>query len=94
MCTQFEPNEIPPSLKPFFQEYDLAMLDPDRSAATIIERILIFGNRLELDWLFRVYSREKIMTWVQKWGKDGLPEPHLTFWNLVLGIEKDLDDDE
>jgi hypothetical protein len=35
---------IPHSLRPFFQEYDLDDLDPERAAATIIERTLRYGN--------------------------------------------------
>jgi len=80
--------EIPPSLAPFFQEYVLSQLDPERGADTIIERTLRFGNRLELRWLFSVYSREKIADWVRRWGKYGLPEPHLTFWRLVLDLNR------
>jgi hypothetical protein len=77
---------IPASLAPFFQEYDLNSLDLERSATTIIERTLQCGNRLEIKWLFQVYSRERIASWLQKWGQDALPEPHLTFWRLVLDL--------
>jgi hypothetical protein len=77
---------IPPSLGPFFQEYDLGRLDPGKDAATIIERTLRFGDRAELRWLFSVYSRAEIAEWVKAWGRYGLPEPHLTFWKLFLGI--------
>ena len=45
-------NTPPGSLAPFFQEYDLAHLDLERSAATIIERTLQYGNREEIRWLF------------------------------------------
>jgi hypothetical protein len=41
-----------------------------------------------LRWLFSVYSREKIADWVRRWGKYGLPEPHLTFWRLVLDLNR------
>jgi hypothetical protein len=77
---------IPASLAPFFQEYDLVQLDLERSAATIIERVLQFGNRAEIRWLFSVYPRQRIAGWVQEWGGYALPEPHHTFWNLVLDL--------
>ena len=54
---------VPQSLAPFFQEYDLAQFDLQRSAATIIERVLQYGNRSEIRWLFRVYPRERIKAW-------------------------------
>jgi len=77
---------IPASLAPFFQEYNLARLDLQRSASTIIERVLQYGSRLEIRWLFGVYPRQQVADWVQRWGKYALPEPHLTFWRLVLDL--------
>jgi len=77
---------IPKTLAPFFQEYPLAQLDPQRDSATIIERTLRFGTREELRWLFKSYSLEQIKEWVVLWGKFGLPEPHLSFWKLFLEI--------
>ena len=82
MSVPISTNQLPHSLKPFFQEYDLTQLDVKRSAATIIERVLIFGDRAEIGWLFRVYPPEKIKTWVRQWGKYGLPEPH------QIGVEQ------
>ena len=78
---------IPATLAPFFQEYDLAQLNPQKDAATIIERTLRFGTRTELRWLFLEFSREQVRAWIQAWGKFALPEPHLSFWRLVLEIE-------
>jgi len=37
-------QSIPSSLAPFFQEYDLAKLNPQRDSHTIIERALQFGK--------------------------------------------------
>jgi hypothetical protein len=81
---------IPRSLAPFFQEYDLDELDPDRAAATIIERTLRYGNRAELRWLFARYPEAAIADWVRRWGCYALPAPHLTFWRLVLRVEESL----
>jgi len=82
-------NAIPSSLAPFFQEYSLEELDLERSAATIIERTLQFGNRAELRWLFDNYSLTRVSKWVQRWGDMALPEPHLTFWKLLLLPEQE-----
>jgi hypothetical protein len=79
---------IPRSLAPFFQEYDLARLNPERDSFTIIERTLQFGNRAELYWLFSVYPRTQIADWVERFGKARLPQPHLSFWQIVLEIMK------
>lgn len=79
---------IPSTLAPFFQEYDLAGLDLERDRATVIERTLQFGNRLELRWLFARYPASQITDWVRQFGKDRLPNPHRTFWQILLGIEE------
>ncbi len=75
---------IPPTLAPFFQEYDLAALNPQKNASTVIERTLQFGNRAEIRWLFGQYSRAQIAGWVEKYAKTRLPEPHYTFWKMML----------
>jgi hypothetical protein len=80
---------IPPTLSPFFQEYDFSKLNLERDSATIIERTLRFGTRAELRWLFATFSNEQIVDWVVSWGKFGLPEPHLSFWRLVLELDSD-----
>ena len=80
------PRTIPNSLAPFFQEYNLELLDLERSQFTIIERVLQFGDRQEIRWLFSVYPREDINAWVSRWGDEALPEPQRTFWKLVLEI--------
>ncbi len=80
-------STIPVSLSPFFQEYDLAHLDLERSASTIIERTLHYGTRVELRWLFSCYPLAVVARWVRQWGHYGLPEPHLTFWRLILDTE-------
>lgn len=82
---EFSPS-IPASLAPFFQEYDLAQLDLERSRFTIIERVLQLGDRQEIRWLFTVYPKQEISDWVSCWGEEALPEPHRTFWKLVLSV--------
>ena len=77
---------IPASLTPFFQEYNIEKLSPEKDSHTIIERVLQFGNRAELRWLFSVYSKEQVTEWVRQFGTEKLPQPHRTFWQVVLDI--------
>jgi hypothetical protein len=79
-------ESIPQTLIPFFQEYNFEKLSPERDSHTIIERVLQYGNRTELRWLFSVYSKEQITAWVRQFGKEKLPQPHRTFWLVVLDI--------
>jgi hypothetical protein len=81
-------SSIPSTLAPFFQEYDLPYLDPKRDSATIIERTLQFGNRVELRWLFAQYPHAQITDWVRHFGRDRLPDPHRTFWQVILEINE------
>lgn len=79
---------IPLTLAPFFQEYDIAKLNPQVDSHTIIERILQFGNRTELRWLFNTYPQEQITEWVIKFANEKLPQPHRTFWKIILDIKE------
>lgn len=79
---------IPPTLTPFFQEYDLTKLRIEQDASTIIERTLRFGTRSELRWLFATYSQVQVADWVRRWGRLGLTEPHYSFWKLVFDIQE------
>lgn len=79
-------QQIPTSLSPFFQEYDISKMNLQEDSFTIIERVLQFGNRLEIRWLFQSYSQNEIKKWVTQFGKDRLPQPHRVFWQLVLEI--------
>ncbi|MFO7622979.1 MAG: hypothetical protein R6V73_01400 [Anaerolineales bacterium] len=52
--------QVPVTLQPYFQEYDLAALSLRRDANLIIQRTLEYGTWDELRWLFRVYSRRRL----------------------------------
>ena len=71
---------IPTSLRPFFQEYVLEEIDPDRSAFTVIERTLAWGDVPELRWLFARYGRDRLAEWVRKAGWRFLPRRRLKYW--------------
>ncbi len=80
-------HSIPTTLAPFFQEYDFENLDVRSAAPLIIERALQFGNRSELRWLFRQYSRAQISAWFVQYAGERLPDPHRTFWRIMLDIK-------
>ena len=79
---------IPSTLAPFFQEYNFALLNPQTDSATIIERTLCYGTRSELNWLFMQYTRPQIAEWFKRYAKERLPNPHLTFWQIILEIKE------
>lgn len=79
-------SQIPSSAAPFFQEYQLASLDVRQHAALIIERILAYGSRAEVQWLLAAYGRKSVRNWVVQSGLRRLPWRRFHLWCLVFEI--------
>lgn len=86
MSTHPVPHHIPASAAPFFQEYRFETLDAEADGALVIERILAFGNREELAWLFHDYGRERIKNWVSENGARRLPWRRCNLWRVLLDL--------
>jgi len=84
--TETTPAGIPYSLRPCFQEYTLEQLDPVQHAELVMERVLTFGNRPELRWLFDLYGRRRIADWVQRMGARRLPWRRFNLWSVLLDL--------
>jgi hypothetical protein len=80
------PLYIPESARPFFQEYDFAVLDLDQHADLILERILAYGNRAEVRWLIQVYGQPRIQGWLAELGLRRLPWRRYHMGCLVFGL--------
>ncbi len=81
-------HQIPASLQPYFQEYDIARLDITHDANIIIERVLEFGTWDEIRWLFEVYHVERIRLFLQEHGERWLKPVTFNYWRKLLGIRK------
>lgn len=79
-------GDIPVSAAPFFQEYSFPQLDSERHATLVIERILSYGNRVEVRWLFDRYGKERVQEWVQRSGEIRLPKRRYHLWCVLLDI--------
>ena len=79
-------DSIPESAAPFFQEYTFAELDIRQDAALIIERILSYGSRSEIRWLFQQYGREAVRAWVAHAGDQRLPARRGHLFHVLLEI--------
>lgn len=75
-------NGITLSLRPYFQEYTLEKLDPQRDAFTIIECTLALGCQPEIEWLFARYGQE----WVRQAGMGRLSRRRFRMWVNYLDI--------
>jgi len=81
------PSDIPQTLRPFFQEYELGKLDVERSAFTIIERALAWGDCAELRWLFARYGNQRLADWVRHAGWRCLPRRRFQFWVCYFQLD-------
>jgi hypothetical protein len=84
--TQTTPLGMPRSLAPCFQEYDLEQIDPDQHRELVIERVLAYGDRRELQWLFNQYGRKQVKDWVQRLGARRLPWRRYNLWCVLLNL--------
>lgn len=80
--------QIPTSLKPHFQEYDLASLDGQQDAALIMQRTLEYGTWEEVRWLFRQYGKAPIRSFVRERGERMLSPVTFNYWRKLLGIRR------
>lgn len=79
---------IPASLQPYFQEYDLAALRARRDANLIIQRTLEFGTWDEIRWLFQVYSRCRVQRFLREHGERWLKPVTFNYWRKLLGLRR------
>ncbi len=77
---------IPLSLTPCFQEYALERIDPVQHADLVLERVLAYGDRRELRWLFDRYGWNGITDWVRRLGARRLPWRRFNLWCVLLDL--------
>jgi len=82
----FTHSGMPRSLAPWFQEYDLERLDPALHADLVLERVLAYGDRQELRWLFGIYSRARVIGWLQRLGARRLPWRRYNLWCVLFDL--------
>lgn len=81
-------SEIPKSLKSTFQDYDFQSLDLNEDASLIMQRTLEHGTWDEVRWLFRVYGRPQIGTFIRQRGERLLSPVAFNYWRKLLGIRR------
>ena len=81
-------HQIPTGLKPYFQEYDTALLDITNDANLIIQRTLEFGTWDEIRWLFETYHSKRIRLFLREHGERWLKPVTFHYWRKVFAIRK------
>ncbi len=82
-------NELPPTTRSFFQEYNFEKLDPAQHRDLIIERLLAYGNRVEIRWLYQTYGKEQLRAWLGEMGARRLPKIRYNLWCVIFKLEPD-----
>jgi hypothetical protein len=80
------PAGLPRSVAPYFQEYALEQIDPAQHSELVIERVLAYGDRRELRWLFDRYGWNGITDWVRRLGARRLPWRRFNLWCVLLDL--------
>jgi len=81
-------RKIPKTMEPFFQEYDFDSLNLQSDRELIISRTLESGTKKELTWLFKTYSTQEIIKFIQERGYRALSVQAFNFWCVVLEIKQ------
>ena len=77
---------IPKFLKKYFWDVDFREIDKTKNSHFVIERILEYGDKKDIHWLFGSYSLNQIKEVVYK--TRSLSPRSLFFWVLVLNLNK------
>lgn len=79
--------KLPKRLKPIFWSANFDSLDFEKDAYYIIHQILVYGDIEEIKWLFKNYSKRKIIEIFKKSFKDYRPARFYFVKNILLGLE-------
>lgn len=82
---RFRNHPAPSFLKPLFWDVRLSDLSVDHHRDFILGRLLEWGDRQALQWLFRTYSREAILNFLRRRGTALLSRRSWHFWTLQFG---------
>ncbi len=82
-------DDLPPTTRSFFQEYIFEKLDPAQHRELIIERLLAYGNREEIRWLYQTYGKDQLRAWVSEMGAWRLSRLRYNLWCVIFMLQPD-----
>ncbi|MBN1905643.1 MAG: hypothetical protein JW927_11145 [Deltaproteobacteria bacterium] len=80
---------IPIQIFNLFWEYAPESIDIDAHRDLIIARITERGSWDSMKWLLQTYSKEQILSFLNKKGIQTLPLRELNYWLLMMGISSE-----
>jgi len=81
-------TELPRRLRRFFWDAALSSLSADRHTDFILARLLEFGDRRALGWVFRTYPASRVTEFLQGRGRELLNRRTWRFWAAQLGLTR------
>lgn len=84
-----ENRGLPEFLFPLFWEYDPVDIDIELHANVIMERIMEKGSWISMVWLKKTYSRDQLISYLEKRGNRILSPRELNYWSLMSGVSAD-----
>jgi len=78
--------KLPEFIFPLFWEYDPETIDIVKHAGLIMGRIMERGSWASMLWLQRTYSKDQLVSFLEKRGNRILSSRELNYWALMGGI--------
>lgn len=79
-------KRLPKFLSSYFWDVDFNSLTPSRNRKYIAERVLEYGDRKQVRWLFDNFSKKELVSFVSS--TRNLSRKSLNFWVMYFGIPK------
>jgi hypothetical protein len=80
---------LPPSLRPLFWDCRTESIDVESQAPFVLERVLEYGSLAAVRWALATFGDERIKEFLRCRGARTLSRKTLSFWTLLLGIERE-----
>ncbi len=80
---------IPSQIYNLFWEYVPESIDIKTHKDLIIGRVAEMGSWNSMKWLLKTYSKEQILSFLNKRGIQTLPLRELNYWLLMMGISSE-----
>lgn len=83
---RFQAGGVPSRLRTFFWDVPVGDLSPVHHRDFILARLLEFGDREAIQWLFRTYSKDEIVRFLKERGAYQLSKRSWGFWADLFGV--------
>ena len=83
---RFAHGTLPTHLRHFFWDTQLSALSAEQHRDFILARLLEHGDRQALNWVFRTYSKEVLVTFLKGRGAEVLSRQAWSFWSAQPGL--------